>query len=278
MFSSNQAEILRILALDRDREQSMSELGRLLNKAPGTFQKGLDSLERQGFVASRRAGRERLLSLNGLYPFIDDVVRLASATSGAVPGDLAYNYPKLVREAPGVYGTSQLKILVIAGPNGAGKTTFARQYLLREANCPIFVNADYIAHGLSPFSPSTAAIRAGKLMLSEIREHIGRSKDVALETTLSGRRYARMIPQWQAKGYGVKLIFLDLASVDIAIARVAARVAQGGHSIPEDTIRRRYESGRRNFEHTYKTLVDAWAHYDASGSAPVLMDEGEVQV
>src|SRR4030095_491193 len=82
------------------------------------------------------------------------------------------------------------KIVIIAGPNGAGKTTFARQFLPNEADCPIFVNADLIAAGLSPFNPEGAAIRAGRLMLEEIKNHVHRGENFAFETTLSGLIYA----------------------------------------------------------------------------------------
>ena len=58
---------------------------------------------------------------------------------------------------------SQPKFIIIAGPNGAGKTTFAREFLPYEADCPVFVNADLIAAGLSPFNPERAAMQAGRL-------------------------------------------------------------------------------------------------------------------
>ncbi|MDP6490522.1 MAG: zeta toxin family protein [Kiritimatiellia bacterium] len=178
-------------------------------------------------------------------------------------------------EPPGTYTASALKLLIIAGPNGAGKTTFAREYLPREAGCHIFINADYIAHGLSPFSPELAALKAGKVMLRELDDHLSHRRNVAIETTLSGRRYARLIPRWRQQGYAVKLIFLALPSVDLALARVAIRVRQGGHAIPEPTVRRRFTSGQENFERVYKPLVDAWAHYDSSGPHPVLIEEKE---
>lgn len=63
------------------------------------------------------------------------------------------------------------RILIIAGPNGAGKTTFAQEFLPGEAGCTIFVNADLIAAGLSPFTPELAAMRAGRIMLDQIHEH-----------------------------------------------------------------------------------------------------------
>ena len=144
------------------------------------------------------------------------------------------------------------KIVIIAGPNGAGKTTFAREFLPREADCPDFINVDLIAAGLSPFDPNRAALRAGKLMLQEIHRRVNAGESFAFETTLSGRNYARLIPQWRAAGYHVKLIFLCLPTADLAVARVAARVTQGGHSVPEEVIRRRFDAGLRNFESLYR--------------------------
>ncbi len=159
---------------------------------------------------------------------------------------------------------SAKKIVIIAGPNGVGKTTFAREFLPNEANCRLFVNADLIAAGLSPFAPEQVAIKAGRLMLETIKEHIQYGSSFAFETTLSGKGYARSIPEWRALGYHVKLIFLDLPDVEIAISRVAVRVRQGGHDIPEATIRRRYVAGRANFIQIYQPLVDDWLHYDCS--------------
>jgi predicted ABC-type ATPase len=164
------------------------------------------------------------------------------------------------------------RILIIAGPNGAGKTTFAREYLLREANCPTFVNADLIAAGLSPFRPDSAAFQAGRLMLAEIARHAAAGISFGFETTLAGRGYARMIPRWQDDGYRVKLIFLQLDRPETAIARVAERVRQGGHDVPEETIRRRFHAGKSNFASLYRLLVDSWALYDNSGERPELKE------
>lgn len=167
------------------------------------------------------------------------------------------------------------KIIIIAGPNGAGKTTFAREFLPNEAACPIFVNADLIAAGLSPFAPEAAAVRAGRIMLEQIAEHARRRNSFAFETTLSGMGYAKHIPEWQGLGYRVELFFLTLPSPEDAIKRVAMRVRQGGHNIPEAVIRRRYASGIDHFKHIYKPLVDAWALYDNAGTEPKLLDWGE---
>lgn len=170
--------------------------------------------------------------------------------------------------------TGSQKIVIIAGPNGAGKTTFAREFLPNEADCPIFVNADLIAAAIAPFSPETAAIRAGRLMLEEIDNHVRRGESFAFETTLSGLIYARLISKWRGLGYRVRLIFLSLANPEMAVTRVADRVAQGGHFIPEAVIRRRFEAGLKNFNLRYKLLVNAWSLYDNSEQQPVLIEEG----
>jgi predicted ABC-type ATPase len=165
----------------------------------------------------------------------------------------------------------QRRIIIVAGPNGAGKTTFAREYLVKEAHCPDFVNVDLIAAGLSPFDPERAAIRAGRIMLSEIQHRVRKDESFAFETTLSGRVYARLIPEWRGAGYRVKLIFLSLPNPEIAIARVAARVAQGGHDVASAVVRRRFESGLRNFQDIYIEMVNEWWWYDNSDNTPRLI-------
>ena len=166
------------------------------------------------------------------------------------------------------------KIIVIAGPNGAGKTVFAGEFLPEEAGCPAFINADLIAAGLAPFAPEAAAFKAGRLMLAEIHSHARKGGSFSFETTLSGRRYARLIPQWQSSGYHVKLIFLRLESPELAVARVARRVLHGGHDIHEPVIRRRYAAGLHNLDAVYMPLVDEWTVYDTSGPSPVLLGRG----
>lgn len=166
------------------------------------------------------------------------------------------------------------RIIIIAGPNGAGKTTFAREYLLNEAHCPDFINVDLIAAGLSPFDPERAAIRAGRIMLSEIQRRVRKRESFAFETTLSGHVYARMIPEWRRSGYRVRLMFLGLSDADMAISRVAMRVAQGGHNVSRTIIRRRFDAGVRNFQEIYMQLVDRWEWYDNSGATPQLISAG----
>ena len=165
------------------------------------------------------------------------------------------------------------RIIIIAGPNGAGKTTFAKDFL-PDDECLNFVNADLIAKGLSPFDPDSAAIRSGRLMMGEIERYVQRGDNFAIETTLGGRAYARRICDWRSLGYYVHLIFLELDSVELAIERVATRVRHGGHNIPEDVIRRRYEAGRNNLTKLYKPIVNSWAKYDNCGKSPILIESG----
>jgi predicted ABC-type ATPase len=166
------------------------------------------------------------------------------------------------------------KIVIIAGPNGAGKTTFAEEFLPKEAGCPEFINADLIARGISPFRPEEAAFAAGKIMLEQMKAYALHRRSFALETTLSGLGYVPRIRAWRELGYDVKLIYLHLASIDLALARIRTRVAQGGHAVPESVVRRRFERGFRNFERIYRNLVNSWVLYDNSGSEPKLLCSG----
>lgn len=171
--------------------------------------------------------------------------------------------------------SGQKKILIIAGPNGAGKTTFATEFLPREAECPNFINADLIASGINPFLPEAAAIEAGKMMIGMMKKYVEKGESFSFETTLSGRNYARFIPEWQKKGYKIKLYFLRLPDPEFAMARVKQRVKEGGHNVPEDVVRRRFKTGWNHFETLYKGLVDEWVLIDNSGEWPILLDEGE---
>jgi len=109
-------------------------------------------------------------------------------------------------------------------------------------------------------------------MLEEIDECVASGQSFAFETTLSGKGYLRKITLWQQLGYQVKLWFLSLPSEDIAISRVAERVVQGGHNIPEQVIRRRFKSGLENFHERYSKVVDSWALYDNYLRPPKLID------
>lgn len=169
------------------------------------------------------------------------------------------------------------KCYIIAGPNGAGKTTFANDFLPIEAECLNFINADLIAQGLSPFQPDKMGVEAGRLMIQKINECVQKNESFAFETTFSGKMYEKKIKSWKSQGYQIIIYYLKLSSVDIAVERVRLRVAQGGHEVPEDVIRRRFDRSWTNFQEIYKSLADSWIIFDTSEKEPVILEKSEIQ-
>ena len=156
------------------------------------------------------------------------------------------------------------RLYIIAGCNGAGKTTASYTVLPKILDCQEFVNADEIAHGLSPFNPNSVAIEAGKLMIQRIHELLDKGETFAIETTLATKSYIHLVHQAQARGYCVSLLFFWLRDPSLAIQRVSERVQNGGHSIPRDVIVRRYIAGIQNLFNMYINIVDSWNIYDNS--------------
>lgn len=156
-------------------------------------------------------------------------------------------------------------VAILAGPNGAGKSTCAAA-LLPRVNLLEFVNADTIARGLSEFNPESAALAAGRIMLERLDHLEGEGMSFAFETTLASRSFAPRLRKLREEGYLVELIFCWLPSPEMCVERVAHRVRSGGHSIPTETIHRRYHAGLRNFFNLYQPLADLWRLYDTTGS------------
>lgn len=153
-------------------------------------------------------------------------------------------------------------IYVIAGCNGAGKTTFAKEFLPYEVKCLRFYNADELARGLSPLDPSAGAIKAGRLLLNEIRESLNRRETFALESTLSGNTYIRTFKRALSLGYELELHYLFLSNVEQAIARVRRRVRMGGHNVPVPDIRRRFKRSLTHLIDHYLLLATRWVIWD----------------
>jgi predicted ABC-type ATPase len=168
-----------------------------------------------------------------------------------------------------------MDLYIIAGPNGVGKTTFAQEFLPNYADCKNFVNADLMARAMAPFSPETAAVRAGRMMLSEIRSFAKKRVSFSFETTLSGRGYIALLRQLKGEGYEVHIFFLWVNTVDLAISRVQERVSRGGHDVPEAVVRRRFDRSMRNFLAHYRPLADSWILFDNSAEKPVVIASGE---
>jgi predicted ABC-type ATPase len=164
-------------------------------------------------------------------------------------------------------------LYIIAGCNGAGKTTASYIVLPELLNCKEFVNADNIAAGLSPFNPESVAIAAGRIMLERINILMNEGVDFAFETTLSTKSYVSLIKKAKAIGYEVSLLFFWLSSSLAAIERVAKRVNQGGHHIPDDVVNRRYQRGIKNLFDLYMPVCDNWIIIDNMGLDPELVAE-----
>lgn len=162
-------------------------------------------------------------------------------------------------------------IIVIAGPNGAGKSTSA-PFLLRDAlGISEFVNADTIAQGLSAFDPEGAAFAAGRVMLKRLNELARARATFAFETTLASRSFAPWLRRQQRQGYRVHVVFLWLPSAEFAIQRVKERVRLGGHFVPDETVKRRYKVGLRNFFELYQPLANSWTFYESTKLLPELI-------
>jgi len=159
-------------------------------------------------------------------------------------------------------------VYIIAGPNGVGKTTFAREFLPNYANCRIFINADLIAAGMSPFDPGRAAFRAGRLMLEEIETQAKRGVDFGFETTLSGKGHLQVVRGLKRRGYEVHIFYLWVPSAELTLARIKERVLRGGHDVPEAIVRRRFGRSIGNFLGAYGRLADRWILFDNSGVVP----------
>jgi predicted ABC-type ATPase len=166
-------------------------------------------------------------------------------------------------------------LYIIAGCNGAGKTTASNTILPTILNCKEFINADSIAAGLSPFDAEKYAFEAVRLMLRRIDQMIREKADFAIETTLSSRNYLSKVSNAKLVGYRVVILFFWLNNKSLAIRRVKNRVSNGGHSIPIDVIKRRYERGLRNFFDLYIPKSDYWSFFDNSNGIVELIADGE---
>ena len=145
-----------------------------------------------------------------------------------------------------------------------------------------FVNADAIASGLSAFNSESVAITAGRVMLRRLKELAHQRVSFAFETTLASRSFAPWLTALEREGYAVHLVFLWLPSAELAVKRVADRVAMGGHDVPREVVRRRYVSGLRNFHRIYRPIATTWRVFDAAPRQPRWIAErlatGDVKV
>jgi predicted ABC-type ATPase len=166
-------------------------------------------------------------------------------------------------------------LYIIAGCNGAGKTTASFTILPEMLDCKEFVNADEIAKGLSPFQPESVSFQAGRIMVERIDELLNNGVDFGFETTLTTLSYLNTIKEAKEMGYSVTLLYFWLNDVNLAIERVKTRVNEGGHNIPEETIRRRYFRGIYNLTNKFTALCDFWIVINNSSRPFTFVAEGQ---
>ena len=156
------------------------------------------------------------------------------------------------------------RMYILSGCNGSGKTTASYSLLPELLDCVEFVNSDEFAKSLSPFNPDAAYVMASRLMLLKTHYLFSQRRDFSIETTLATRSLLKMVRSAQKMGYTVTVLYFWLNSPDLAVERVRARVSAGGHNIPEETIRRRYNVGLKYFFRDYAPLCDRWILCDNS--------------
>lgn len=166
------------------------------------------------------------------------------------------------------------RFYIIAGANGSGKTTASYSLLPELLDCSEFVNADEFAKSLAPFNPDSASISASRFMMKKIHYLFDRRRDFCLETTLATRSLLKMIRNAQEQGYFVTVLYFWLRTPEMAVERVAARVAAGGHAVPEETIIRRYKTGLNYLFHDYMPVCDKWILADNSEPPFRIIAEG----
>jgi predicted ABC-type ATPase len=161
------------------------------------------------------------------------------------------------------------RVVIFAGPNGAGKSTHA-DAILAALGIETFVNADYIARGLSGRNTDAVAFEAGRIMLKRLRQLGDAGADFAFESTLSSRTFAVFLSALKRQGYVVAIYYFSLANAQLAIRRVKLRVALGGHDVPPDVVRRRFARSLNNLFSLYLPLADEWTMFDNSTSPHAL--------
>lgn len=142
-------------------------------------------------------------------------------------------------------------------------------------DCKEFVNADEIAKGLSPFQPESVSFQAGRIMLERIDELLDTGVDFGFETTLTTLSYINTIKLAKEKGYAINLLYFWLDDVNLALERVKTRVSEGGHNVPEETIRRRYSRGVINLTTKFIGICDYWIVINNSSRPFTFVAEGQ---
>ena len=261
--TSSKSKILRLfISKKEDFKASGRHVATLIDMTAPSTHAALKELNALGILEREIIGKQHIYSLNGKNNIVEEVLRPMFFNESALKNEIESHFVKK---------SGHRNIYIIAGSNGSGKTTFAKSFLPEYANCLNFVNSDLIAQGLSPFSPQAAAMRAGRLVLEQINDLAKKGSDFGFETTLSGKFYINRLKELKRNGYFLHLFFLWVSTPDLAIARIRDRVADGGHHVPSQDVRRRFFRGAHNFLNFYRPLLDSWMLLDNSSVIPKLI-------
>lgn len=162
------------------------------------------------------------------------------------------------------------RCVILAGPNGAGKSTHAALIVQGIYGIATYINPDMIAAGLGAVAVDSVAFDTGRIALGAVNDCIHRRNEFAFETTLSGRRWPRRLDRLRAADHDVLLHYLWIPDANQCVARVAQRVAAGGHGVREVDIRRRHVSSLDNFISLFMPRVHKWHVHDGSNSGGLI--------
>ena len=167
------------------------------------------------------------------------------------------------------------RLIVVGGPNGSGKTTFALEYA--HTYGLEYLGADAIAAKLAPENPLLARVQAGRLFVADLHKALTERRSLVIESTLSGTGLTRFFQRAREIGYLITIVFITLDSPELCIARIRERVAQGGHHVPDEDVRRRFERSRRLFWTYYRPLAQEWQLSSNTGSGFDLIALGSAE-
>ena len=256
----------RIIRLFVSRKQGFRASGRqiaaLISVTAPACHAALKGLHEHGVLKREIIGGQHIYGLDDDNAIVKEILKPMFQKESSLNQEIDNHLIKRARDK---------NIYIIAGSNGSGKTTFAKKFLPDYARCRHFVNSDLIAQGLSPFSPQVAAMKAGRLVLEQINDLARKGLDFGFETTLSGKSYINRLKGLKKRGYFLHLFFLWIPSVELATARIKDRVADGGHNVPAEDVRRRFQRGLHNLFKFYRPLLDSWMLLDNSSATPGLI-------
>lgn len=164
---------------------------------------------------------------------------------------------------------------IFAGTNGAGKSTLTRNF---NDQLGEIIDPDTIAKTINPHNPESVSPSAGREAIKRVRECIQNGKSFSIETTLAGKHAIRQMEQAKEAGFEINLYYVGLKNVEYHIERVEMRVKNGGHHIPEEDIRRRYDRSIGHLPDAIK-LADRSFILDNTSKFRLVMeiDKGKVQ-